>query len=149
MKRALGLLAVMSLLVLSAGSAMAQKVGTYSGKTTAGDTILLGVVKEDGKLIINYIFVSYSAKCTNPTRTLQEGWGAGLHNKVKKGQNTFKAANNSFDARGTLRFVNDNKVEGDVSAVAAVFVPSDKRPSKAQFCKSAKLKFTLKFQPPM
>ncbi len=129
--------------VLMAGTAQAQKVGTYSGTADDGTFISFSVTKPGASFQFTNGDVNFQAACTNPARVASEGWGFFLGQNIVAGANPFHSGNDYYDTRGTMHFVNNNTLSGTITSVTAVFVPGADPPVKAQFCKSAKQGFTL------
>jgi hypothetical protein len=129
-----------------AGTASAQKVGTYSGTADDGTFISFTVDKDGATFRFTNGDVNFQAECANPSRVANEGWGFFLGQDIVAGVNDFHSGNDYYDTRGSMHFVNDKTIKGTVTSYTAVFVPGDDPPKKAQFCKSAKQGFTLKFQ---
>lgn len=131
--------------VLLAGTAQAQKVGTYSGTADDGTFISFSVDKNGTAGAFRFVNgdVNMQAQCTHPSRVANEGWGFFVGQDVVAGANPFHSGNDYYDTVGSMHFVNNNTLSGTVTSVTAVFVPGATPPVKAQFCKSAKQGFTL------
>jgi hypothetical protein len=133
-------------LALMAGTAQAQKAGTYAGTSVDGGSISVTVTGTAGNFTLSNMNVNFQAACTHPARTANEGWGFFLGQAIVSGDNNYHSGNDYYDIRGALHFPSNNKIVGNITSVTAVFVPGDNPPIKAQFCKSAKQGFTLLFQ---
>lgn len=143
--RSIFLAGVISLL-LSAGTAQAQKAGTYAGTSDDGGNISVTVTGTTPNFTLANMNVNFQAHCTHPSRTANEGWGFFLGQAIVDGENDFHSANDYYDIRGSLHFTGPKTIKGTITSVTAVFVPGDNPPVKAQFCKSAKQPFALSFQ---
>ena len=126
--------------------AMAQKAGTYSGTSQDGAFISFAVTKNGSVFTFTNANVNFMAACTNPSRVANEGWGFYLGQDIVAGDNDFHSANDYYDVRGTLHFYNNKTIKGTITSVTAVFVPGSDPPTQAQFCKSARQPFVLKWQ---
>jgi len=129
--------------VCIAGTAEAQKVGTYSGTAADGTFVSFSVTKPAANFQFTNGDVNFMAACTNPARTANEGWGFFLGQDIVAGSNPFHSSNDYYDVRGAMHFVNNNTISGQITSFTAVFVPGQDPPKTAQFCKSAKQGFTL------
>lgn len=131
-----------------AGTADAQKVGTYSGTAADGTFISFSVDKNGtgGSFRFTNGDVNFEAKCTHPARTASEGWGFFMGQDIVAGANPFHSGNDYYDTRGTMKFAGAHTLKGSITSVTAVFTPNGDPPTKAQFCKSAKQSFILTFQ---
>src|SRR5690242_7216520 len=125
-------------LIGTTSSALAQKVGTYSGTSADGGFVSFSVVENSGVFSFTNGDVNFMAACTSPARTASEGWGFFLGQDIVKGNNPFHSGNDYYDIRGTMQFVTNNKIKGTITSVTAVFVPGNDPPTKSQFCKSPK-----------
>src|ERR1700743_2766228 len=137
---------VAAALACAAGSAQAQKVGTYSGTAADGTFISMQVTNNGTNFFFGNGDVNMQLNCTHPVRVADEGWGFFLGSQIAAGSNDFHSGNDYYDTRGTLHFVGPNTIKGTITSVSAVFVPGDDPPIKPQFCKSPKQAFTLTFQ---
>lgn len=131
-----------------AGSAQAQKVGTYSGTSEDGGFISFSVDKNGtaGSFRFANGDVNFMAQCNNPSRIASEGWGFLVNQDIVDGSNPFHSGNDYYDVRGSMHFTGPNTIKGTITSVTAVFVPGADPPKKSQFCKSALQPFTLTFQ---
>jgi hypothetical protein len=132
--------------ICMAGTAQAQKVGTYSGTAEDGTFISFSVDKPGASFRFVNGDVNFQAACTHPARIASEGWGFFLGQDIVAGSNPFHSGNDYYDTRGSMHFVNNNTIKGTITSYTAVFVPGNDPPKKAQFCVSAKQNFTLTFQ---
>jgi hypothetical protein len=137
---------VAAALACAAGSAQAQKVGTYSGTADDGTFITFQVTNNGSAFFFGNGDVNMQLDCTHPVRTANEGWGFFLGQQIASGSNDFDSHNDYYDTRGTLHFTGPNTIKGTITSVTSVFVPGADPPIKAQFCKSPKQAFTLTFQ---
>ncbi|HWA92244.1 MAG TPA: hypothetical protein VG889_19555 [Rhizomicrobium sp.] len=135
-------------LACAAGSAQAQKVGTYSGTADDGTFISFSVDKNGTAGAFRFVNgdVNFQAQCTHPVRTANEGWGFFLGQDIVDGSNDFHSGNDYYDTRGSMHFTGPKTIKGTITSVTAVFTPNGDPPTKAQFCKSAKQAFTLTLQ---
>lgn len=135
-------------LLLSAGAAQAQKVGTYSGTADDGTFISFSVDKNGTAGAFRFVNgdVNFQAQCTHPARVASEGWGFFVGQDIVDGNNPFHSGNDYYDTRGSMHFTGPNTIKGTITSYTAVFVPGNDPPAKAQFCKSAKQNFVLTFQ---
>ncbi|MBV9992424.1 MAG: hypothetical protein JOZ72_14175 [Alphaproteobacteria bacterium] len=131
--------------ILVAGTAQAQKVGTYSGTAADGTYISFTVDKNGTAGAFRFANgdVNFEAQCTHPSRVASEGWGFFVGQDIVAGANPFHSGNDYYDTAGSMHFVNNNTLAGTITSVTAVFVPGSTPPVNAQFCKSAKQAFTL------
>jgi len=127
-----------------AGTAEAQKAGTYSGTSADGAFISL-TVTGTGPFTITSMNVNFIAPC-NVGSPANEGWGFFLGQMVVPAGMQFSTGNDYYLTTGSLSFPSNNKVKGTVISRTAVFDPAFSPPHGARFCTSPKQKFNLTYQ---
>lgn len=135
--RSLRLACLIALPALSAG-AQAQQVGSYSGTTDDGRTIVLRVAQlpGDGALYVSFVGTSFEAECrtTKSVVAFNASWSGAVADLVDGHGETRSVGLQTFLGLGVTFTPDSTEAHGRVRASLSALVPPDSPPRVAQVC---------------